>query len=1099
MIKGNIEDFYPLSPAQQGILFHSLYQPESGVYFGQLLCVLRGDLNVSAFKNSWQKVVDRHPILRTCFLWKTLKEPVQAVRKQPALSWQQMDWRSLSASAQQQQLETFLKADREQGFDLTSAPLIRIALAQLETDNFQFILSHHHLVLDGWSLAIVLEEVFAFYQAFSQGEELHLKRPRPYRDYIAWLHQQDLSAAESFWRQTLKGLAAPTAIARGNIVAGNRLESSGEQQVIFSATATAALQSLARQHQLTLNTLVQAAWALLLSRYSGEEDVVFGTVVSGRPPELMGAESVVGLFVNPLPVRVKIDPQAFILSCLKELQAQQVEARQYEYSPLVEVQGWSEVPRSLPLFESLVVFENYPLDASLQEKIQNLKVETIRSLETTNYPLTLMAMPGAELTLKIIFDPSCFEDSAMSKRLGGDAYARMLGHLQTLLEQMTANPERKLSELPLLSAAERQQLLIQWNDTQADYPKNFSIHELFAAQTERTPDAVAAICENEQLTYRELNAKANQIAHYLQSLGVKPEVLVGICLERSLSVLAAILGILKVGAAYVPLDPAYPQERRSFMLADAKFPVLLTQKNLLETLPEHSAKVVCIDAEWQEICRESDRNPAVKVAAENLAYVLYTSGSTGTPKGVLGTHRGTVNRCFWNPYPFIEQDICCQKTSLNFVDSVWEIFAPLLHGLPTVIIPDRAVKDINQFLQTLSKQNVTRLVLVPSLLRAILDSFPDLDRRLPQLKYWICSGETLPVELCQQFREQMPQRVLINLYGSSEVAGDVTWYNATHCVEQVPIGRPIANTQIYLLDRNLQPVPIGIPGEIYVGADGLAQGYLNRPDLTSEKFMSNPFGQEKLDGLGNYHQKILFKTGDIGCYLPDGNIEFLGRGDCQVKIRGFRIELGEIEAALSQHSSVSTAAVLLQENELGSQRLVAYLVPNSGFRNQHPELISELRSFLKHKLPDYMVPSAFVLLDALPLTPNGKIDRLALSQKCDYVSDETAFTEPQTPTEEKIAEIWTALLGREKVGTNQNFFDLGGHSLMATQLISRVRSCFGVELALWDFFAAPTIQNLAERVEEEILVNADSNQIDELLDLLEKSEGESAQTVMLNE
>ena len=1090
MSKGKIEDFYPLSPAQQGILFHSLYQPESGVYFGQLLCVLRGDINVSAFRNSWQKVVDRHPILRTCFLWKNLKEPVQAVRKQAALSWQQMDWRSLSTSAQQQQLETFLKADREQGFDLTSAPLIRIALAQLETDTFQFILSNHHLVLDGWSLAIVLDEVLTFYQAFSQGEELHLKRPRPYRDYIAWLHQQDLSAAESFWRQTLKGFAAPTAIARGNIVAGNRLESSGQQQVIFSATATAALQSAARQHQLTLNTLVQAAWALLLSRYSGEEDVVFGTVVSGRPPELMGAESVVGLFVNPLPVRVKIDPQDFILSCLKELQAQQVEARQYEYSPLVQVQGWSEVPRSLPLFESLVVFENYPSDASLQEKIHNLKVENIRFWETTNYPLTVMAMPGAELTLKIIFDRSCFEDSAI---------ARMLGHLQTLLEGMTANPERKLSELPLLSAAERQQLLVQWNDTQADYPKNASIHELFAAQTERTPDAVAAICENEQLTYRELNAKANQIAHYLQSLGVKPEVLVGICLERSLSMLVAILGILKVGAAYVPLDPAYPQERRSFMLADAKVPVLLTQKNLLETLPEHSAKVVCIDAEWQEISRESDRNPAVKVEADGLAYVLYTSGSTGTPKGVLGTHRGTVNRCFWNPYPFIQEDICCQKTSLNFVDSVWEIFAPLLHGLPTVIIPDRAVKDINQFLQTLSKQNVTRLVLVPSLLRAILDSFPDLDRRLPQLKYWICSGETLPMELCQQFREQMPQRVLINLYGSSEVAADVTWYDATNCVEKVPIGRPIANTQIYLLDRNLQPVPIGIPGDIYVGGDGLAQGYLNRPDLTSEKFISNPFGQEKLYFLGNSHQKVLFKTGDIGCYRPDGNIEFLGRSDCQVKIRGFRIELGEIEAALSQHSSVSTAAVLLQENAPGSQRLVAYLVPDSGFRNQHPELISELRSFLKHKLPDYMVPSAFVLLDALPLTPNGKIDRLALSQRCDYVSDETAFTEPQTPTEEEIAEIWTALLGLDKVGTNQNFFDLGGHSLMATQLISRVRSCFGVELALCDFFAAPTIQNLAEQVESEILANADSNQIDELLDLLEKSDGESAQTVMLTE
>ncbi|MEG4054805.1 amino acid adenylation domain-containing protein [Microcoleus sp. Pol7_B2] len=1091
MGKGNVEDFYPLSPMQQGMLFHTIYSPNSGVYFEQLTCTLRKLANAQAFKQAWQQVTDRHPILRTSFVWEGLKEPVQVVSRQVQLPWEECDWQEIAPAAQQQHLETFLKSDRDRGFDMRQPPLMRMTLIKLAKDTYYFIWSHHHLLLDGWSNPTILTEVFDFYQAELNGEQLSLPRPRPYRDYIVWIQQQNLSEAESFWRQRLQGFTAPTPLPiERDFGSAAGEESDREQQILLSVATTAALRSLARLQQLTLNTLVQGAWGLLLSRYSGEEDVIFGTVVSGRPPDLAGVESMVGLFVNTQPARVKIRPKDSLLSWLKQLQDRQIEARQYEYSPLVEVQRWSEVPRRLPLFDTLVVFENYPLESSLQKRVQNLEIESVLSFEKTNYALTLMVVPGEELALKIGYSSNRFEDAAI---------ARMLGHLQTLLEGMSANPERQLSELPLLSAAERQQLLVQWNDTQADYPKNASIHELFAAQTERTPDAVAAICENEQLTYRELNAKANQIAHYLQSIGVKPEVLVGICLERSLEMLVAILGILKVGAAYVPLDPAYPQERRSFMLADAKVPVLLTQKNLLETLPEHSAKVVCIDAEWQEISRQSDRNPAVKVEAENLAYVLYTSGSTGTPKGVLGTHRGTVNRCFWNPYPFIEQDICCQKTSLNFVDSVWEIFAPLLHGLPTVIIPDRAVKDINQFLQTLSKQNVTRLVLVPSLLRAILDSFPDLDRRLPQLKYWICSGETLPMELCQQFREQMPQRVLINLYGSSEVAADVTWYDATHCVEKVPIGRPMANTQIYLLDRNLQPVPIGIPGEIYVGGDGLAQGYLNRPDLTSEKFISNPFGQEKLDFLGNSHQKVLFKTGDIGCYLPDGNIEFLGRGDCQVKIRGFRIELGEIEAALSQHSSVSTAAVLLQENEPGSQRLVAYLVPNSGFRNQHPELISELRSFLKHKLPDYMVPSAFVLLDALPLTPNGKIDRLALSQRCDYVSDETAFTDPQTPTEEKIAEIWTALLGLEKVGTNQNFFDLGGHSLMATQLISRVRSCFGVELAMCDFFAAPTIENLAELIEEEILANADSNQIDELLDLLEKSEGDSALTVMLTE
>lgn len=1083
MLKGNIEDFYPLSPAQQGILFHAIYQPNSGVYFGQLMCVLHGSLNVSAFKNSWQKVVDRHPILRTSFVWENLKEPVQAVRKQAAISFQQMDWRFLSDTQQKQQLETFLQADRDQGFDLKSAPLIRITLAQLNEDAFQFILSHHHLVLDGWSLSIVLGEVFSFYQAFCQGEELHLKRPRPYRDYIAWLHQQNLSAAESFWRSTLKNFAAPTSLIRGNFGGENKLEISGEKQVKFSATTTATLQSLARQHQLTLNTLVQAAWALLLSRYSGEEDVVFGAVVSGRTPDLAGAEYVVGLFVNTLPVRVKISPEDSLLSWLKQIQYQQIEARQYEYSPLVQVQKWSEIGQNLPLFESLLVFENYPFDDALREGIQDLNIQNVQALEKTNYPLTVIVVPGEELTIKIIYDGNCFEENAI---------LRMLGHLQNLLEGMAASPHAKLSELPVLSAVEKEQLLVEWNNTESEYPQNLLIHQLFEAQVERTPDAVAAICGNQQLTYHELNTKANQIAHYLESLGLEKAGLVGICLERSLEMFAAILGILKAGAAYLPLDPAYPQQRLAFMLADAKVSVILTEKKLLTILPENNAKVLCIDADKEVIAQQSDENSTVKDGFNNLAYLLYTSGSTGTPKGVLGTHRGVINRCFWNPYPFTKGEICCQKTSLNFVDSVWEIFAPLLHGLSTVIIPNQAVKDINQFVEILSKQNVTRLVLVPSLLRVILDSFSNLDLLLPNLKYWVCSGETLPIELCQQFRKRLPQRVLINLYGSSEVAADVTWYDVSksNLLQKVPIGRPISNTQIYLLDSNLQPVPIGVAGEIYVGGDGLANGYLNWPELTAEKFIPNPFWQDKINSSEKPHQKFLYKTGDLGSYLPDGNIEFLGRADRQVKIRGFRIELGEIEVAIHQHYLVSQAVVMLQKNMLNKEYLIAYIVPNYPIFQaaKHSELIDKMRDFLKDKLPEYMIPSAFMILEKMPLTPNGKIDLLALPQKYDSLSEEKVLIEPQTATEKELAEMWKAVLGVDKVGIRDSFFDLGGHSLTAIQLISRIGSNFGVELGLCDFFAVPNIENLAELIEAQILANADADKIDELLKQLEKEE-----------
>ncbi|MDP8933372.1 MAG: condensation domain-containing protein, partial [Cyanobacteriota bacterium] len=472
MGKGNVEDFYPLSPMQQGMLFHTLYSPNSGVYFEQLTCTLRKLANAQAFKQAWQQVTDRHPILRTSFVWEGLKEPVQVVYRQVQLPWEECDWQGLAPAAQQQQLETFLKSDRERGFDMRQPPLMRMTLIKLAKDTYYFIWSHHHLLLDGWSNPAILTEVFDFYQAELNGEQLSLPRPRPYRDYIVWIQQQNLSEAESFWRQRLQGFTAPTPMPiERDFGSAAGEESDREQQILLSVATTAALKTLARQQQLTLNTLVQGAWGLLLSRYSGEEDVIFGTVVSGRPPDLAGVESMVGLFVNTQPARVKIRPKDSLLSWLKQLQDRQIEARQYEYSPLLEVQRWSEVPRGLPLFDTLVVFENYPLESSLQKRVQNLEIESVLSFEKTNYALTLTVVPGEELALKIGYNSNRFEDSAI---------ARMLGHLQTLLEGMTANPERKLSELPLLSAAERQQLLVQWNDTQADYPKNSSIHELFA-------------------------------------------------------------------------------------------------------------------------------------------------------------------------------------------------------------------------------------------------------------------------------------------------------------------------------------------------------------------------------------------------------------------------------------------------------------------------------------------------------------------------------------------------------------------------------------------------------------------------------------------
>jgi len=1088
MSKGNIEDFYPLSPAQQGILFHSLYQPESGVYFGQLLCVLRGDLNVSAFRNSWQKVVDRHPILRTCFLWENVKEPVQVVRKQAPLSWQQMDWRSLSATQQEQQLETFLKADREQGFDLTSAPLIRIALAQLQEDAFQFILSHHHLVLDGWSQAIVLKEVFAFYQAECQGADLQLKRPRSYRDYIAWLQQQDLAEAESFWRQTLQGFTTPTSLVVGGKLSCKSGEGSrGEAEIKLPDLAP--LQELVRQYKLTINTLVQGAWALLLSRYSGEEDIIFGVTVSGRSPELIGAESMVGMLINTLPVRVSVSAEDSIISWLQQLQSHSIEVRQYEYSPLVEIQQrWSQIPLNTPLFESIVVFENYPVDSSLQRGKSGLEIGDVRSVENTNYPIALMAIAQSELALKIMYDRSRFEQGAIE---------RMLGHLQVLLEGMAANPHQPLKNLPLLTPAEKQQILVEWNGTKADYPQDNCIHQLFEQQAERTPDAVAVVFEDQKVTYRELNERANQLAHYLQKLGVKPEVLVGICVERSLEMAIGILGILKAGGAYVPLDPGYPPERLAFMLKDVQTPVLLTQKHLVEKLPLVETSAICLDADWQARARQSEENLTVAVTAENLAYVIYTSGSTGKPKGVQISHAAVVNflTSMRQQLAIADRDIWLAVTSLSFDIAALELFLPITTGSRVVVASRKVASDGQKLLETLNNSGATIMQATPASWKMLLAAgWPGSEG----LKI-LCGGEALPQQLANQL--QLRGSFVWNLYGPTETTIWSTIYQVDRKDESVSIGRPIANTQIYILDRYLMPVPVGVFGELHIGGAGLSRGYLNRPELTAEKFIPNPFAEGGIYASFILHpssfilSERLYKTGDLARYLPDGNIEFMGRSDHQVKVRGYRIELGEIEETLRQHPAVQDAAAIAGDDGSGNQRLVAYVVLDP---DKLPS-ISNLRGYLQEKLPEYMVPSAFVTLESLPLTPNGKLDRRALPQKCDRVSEETAFTAPQTPTEKELAQIWMAVLELEKVGINESFFDIGGHSLMAMQLVSRVRTRFGVELPLYDFYAAPTIQNLAELIEEEILANADSNQIDELLDRLEKFDGESAQTVMLNE
>jgi amino acid adenylation domain-containing protein/non-ribosomal peptide synthase protein (TIGR01720 family) len=1054
-------DFYPLSPMQQGMLFHSQLAPDSGVYIGQLICRLTGELSPGAFERAWQRVVDRHPVLRSAFLSAELKEPVQVVHRAVTLPCEWHDWRGVAAEEQSQRIQEFVLADQRRGFKPETAPLLRLNMLRLRDDAWQMIWTYHHILFDGWALPLILREVFACYEAFHHGREVNLPQPRPFRDYIAWLRRQDLAKAENFWREKLRGFTTPTALRIGRLKAVSEERAYAEESVLLAAETTSALQSLARQQQLTLNTIVQGAWALLLARYSGEDDVLFGATVSGRPTDLPGAETMIGLFINTLPVRVQVSPDTTLSEWLRQLQREQLELRQYEYSPLVQIQSWSDVSPGAPLFESILVFENTPVASLASEQPEAaLRLGEIESNQQTNFPLTLAAMPGREMKLALGYDAARFDQSAMT---------RLLGHLRALLENFCANPQQRLGEVSMLSPHELRQELIEWNATETHFPADRCVHELFEAQVKRSPDAVAARFENQELTYRELNERANQVAHYLQRLGVRPEVIVGICVEPSPEMVIGILGILKAGGAYLPLDPAWPTERIAFMLADSGVSALLTQENLKAHISDLKSemRVVCLDTDWPQIASESTDNPRIAVQPENLAYLIYTSGSTGQPKGTLLEHRNLCNftRVALGIFAITPESRVLQFASFSFDASVSEIVMALGGGA-TLVLARRETLTAPDTLHELSRrERITTVTLPPSLL-AVLS--PD---DLPALTTVVSAGESCAWEIAERWSQG---RRFLNGYGPTETTIGASYYlcqGRRDDADTVPIGTPVSNAKMFVFDRTGQPAPVGVPGELYIGGAGVGRGYLNRPEMTAEKFIAwkSEVGSRKSESsaaefrIPNSEFR-LYRTGDLVRRLSDGNLEFLGRVDEQVKLRGYRIELGEIEAALTQHPGIQSAVVVAREDAPGDKRLVAYLVSQS----ERAATASELRDFLQEKLPAYMIPSAFVMMESLPLAPSGKINRRALllpKYAPDGADSGREFIAPRTADEEIVASIFAELTGASRVGAEDNFFELGGHSLLAAQLVSRIRSALQVELSLRRLFDAPTVAGLARAIE----------------------------------
>ncbi len=818
MSQRKIETVYPLSPAQHGILFHSLERPDAGVYVTHLVMTLGGELDAIAFERSWQQTVADHPILRTSFVWKRVERPLQVVHRQVEIKVRYQDFGELSAEEEEERVQEWLAADLAQPFDLTPAPLMRLAVLRTGKERQQFVWSFHHILLDGWSVPLVLEEVFSLYRAEVEGTEVRVEPSRPYGDYIRWLGEQRPETAEQYWRRALAGFEVPTPLPgmRGRAVEIAERERAGVHQLKLPVELSGRLQDLARREQLTLNTLLQGAWGLLLSRYSRREEVVYGSTVSGRPEALRGVERMVGLFINTLPVRVRVRDEAEVVAWLRELQASQVAQREYEYSGLVDVQGWSEIERGKRLFDSIFVFESYPQDKATGEKTKPLSVLKSFSMERPNYPLALVAGPGERVVLRSYYDRALFADETI---------VRLLEQLQVLLAGIASDPRQRVRELSLLSLEERERLA-EWNRTAHAFPRESSIAEQFELQVTQRPDAEAVIFGTERLSYRELNERANRLAHYLKEQGVGPEVVVGVSQERSVDLIVSLLGVLKAGGAYLPLDPEYPAGRREYMAAQAGAKLVLSE--LPEGLNEYSTA---------NLERQSGGN--------DLAYVMYTSGSTGLPKGIAVTQANVLRLVHEPQYVRLDQEtVMLQLASNAFDAATFEIWGALLHGARLVLFPGRVASGA-ELQQLIAAEGVETLWLTSALYNGLVESGVSA---LAGVKQLLVGGEALSVKHIQQGLAALRETEFINGYGPTEV----TTFSCTHRVRQtapeswergVPIGRPINNTEAYVLDERGQLLPVGVVGELYLGGAGLARGYVGDAVQTAEKFVPHAFAK----------------------------------------------------------------------------------------------------------------------------------------------------------------------------------------------------------------------------------------------------------------
>lgn len=1039
--KKNVEDIFSLSPLQEGILYHYMENSGGVQYNEQLWITLKGHICEKLMEKAWDHVVKGNEMLRAVFMWEKLERPVQIVLKDSNFHIEKYDlsgpeYEDPDITAELEKVRAYI---RNSSIDISKSTF-KVALIKLSHNKYEMVIINHHIIYDGWSNAILIGEFLSAYKRFLKGETVDRAPKNGFKNFIKWVSQLDKNKQQLFWQKYMEGFTEKTSIPVDTI----RDKSNNDSGVFCCSISEKEYDSIkifCSNNRFTASTLFNAVWAILLQRYSGSEDVVFGTTVSGRNIEIEGIERMVGLFINTIPLRVNHTKNESIMEFIQGIEKSVREREEYEHTSLADIKSYCAISGNDSIFDSIVVIENYPKDIELNDSALDLSVSNYTSYENTNYPLTVMLEFSSKIKLSIIYKSKSFKERTI---------IQLANHFINVLSYFLTNPNKAVTEVELTDDMEKHMLLHDFNDTYAYYPRDKVIHALFEEKAAKVPEKAAIIYENLQFSYSELNEKANQLARVLRQKGVNADSIIGIMVERSPEMVIGIMGILKAGGAYLPIDPEYPPDRIAYILQDSRTGILLTQKKFRAKV-SYQGEIIELDNSG--IYEGECSNPEVLCKPDNLAYIIYTSGSTGKPKGVMVEHKSVVNTLFSleREYPVETDDTYLLKTAYTFDVSVMELFGWFIGEGRLAILKQGQQRSHADIVNAIDKYGITHINFAPSMLHVFIDGLDTQHlNKLRSLKYVFSAGEALSADTVRKFRNVIKNAKLENIYGPTEATIYATKYKTENCHEllNIPIGQPLSNMKAYIIDKYGKLQPVGVPGELCLSGDGLARGYLFSAELTAEKFVENPFEPGKR----------LYKTGDLARWLQDGNIEFLGRMDYQVKIRGFRIETGEIAQQLLSYRSVKEAVVIAREAENKTKYLCAYMTAEKELE------VSELRSHLSSILPDYMIPSFFVQLDKLPITSNGKIDRKALPEPGGKMKTGTDYAAPRNNLEEKLAKIFEEVLKVEQVGINDNFFDLGGHSLKALKVVNLIYKILNIRMSIQTFFECQTIENLANYI-----------------------------------